>query len=72
MNKMYIKFSSVTHAMRAKEIIELNGCKVIIRKNNKPLKNDGCGYVTVVTGNTNNVVNLLNINNIKYTGYGYQ
>lgn len=68
-NRVKIKFSSVTHALRAKEIIEQNGGKAIIRKNTNPSRNEGCGYSITVTGNTEKIINLININKIRYIGY---
>ncbi|MBQ8766700.1 MAG: DUF3343 domain-containing protein [Clostridia bacterium] len=71
MNRITIKFSSITHAMRAKELIENNGGNAIIRKNLNPQKGEGCGYSLVIKGNVNRFINLLNINKIKYTGFDY-
>lgn len=69
MNRANIKFSSVTYALRAKEIIEQNGGRVVIKKNPHPLKNEGCGYIISITGNVENTINLLDRNKIKYIGY---
>ena len=71
MDRVNIKFSSVTHALRAKEINEQNGGRVIIRKNPHPLKNEGCGYILIVTGDTVKIINLLKLNKINYIGYVY-
>ena len=68
-NRVNIKFSSVTYALRAKEIIEQNGGRAVIRKNPNPSRNEGCGYVIAATGNTEIIINLLNINKVKYIGY---
>lgn len=70
-NRVNIKFSSVTHALRAKEIIEQNGGKVIIRKNANPLKNEGCGYNIIATGDINKFIRLIKINRINYIGYAF-
>ena len=69
MNRANIKFSSVTYALRAKEIIEQNGGNVIIKKNPHSLRNEGCGYILSITGNVEKTINLLNKNKIKYIGY---
>lgn len=71
MNRVNIKFSSVTHALRAKEIIEQNGGKAVIRKNLNPSKGDGCGYSIIATGNTDRIISLIKSNQIKYIGYGF-
>lgn len=68
-NRVNIKFSSVTYALRAKEIIEQNGGKAEIRKNPNPKRNEGCGYIITTSGNTDKIINLLNINKVKYIGY---
>ncbi len=70
-NRVNIKFSSVTYALRAKEIVEQNGGRAVIRKNPHPSKTEGCGYVVIVTGNTEKMINILNVNKIKYIGYVY-
>ncbi len=66
-----MKFSSVTHALRAKEIIEQNGGRVILRKNLNPSKNEGCGYSVIATGNVDKIISIININKISYIGYEY-
>lgn len=71
MNRVNIKFSSVTHALRAKEIIEQNGGNANIRKNPTPKQGEGCGYSVTIYGDVNKYLNLLNINKIKYIGIGY-
>lgn len=71
MNRVNIKFSSVTHALRAKEIIEQNGGKAIIRKNPNPKQGEGCGYSITLYGNVEKFIRLIKINQIKYIGIGY-
>ncbi len=67
MNKIRIRFSSVTYALKAKEIVENNGGKVMLRKNSN--NTNGCGYILIVTGNVDKLISLLNINRVKYVGY---
>jgi|GEM_PF-6799141 len=69
MNKIRIKFSSVTYALKAKEIIENNGGSATMRRNSNNTNANDCGYMLVATGNVNKLINLLNINRVKYTGY---
>lgn len=64
-----IKFSSVTHALKAKEIIENMGYKTKINKNTNPTKNEGCGYSINFVGDISRVVVRLDINKVKYLGY---
>ncbi len=71
MKRVRVKFSSVTHALNAKEIIEKNGGRVTIRKNVNPGKNEGCGYYIVIFGDVNKYLNIMKINGIKVVGYDY-
>lgn len=64
-----IKFSSVTHALKAKEIIENMGYRVKINKNTNPTKNEGCGYSISFFGEISRVIVRLDINKVKYLGY---
>lgn len=64
-----IKFSSVTHALKAKEIIENMGYRAKINKNTNPTKNEGCGYSINFKGDVSRVLVRLDINKIKYLGY---
>lgn len=64
-----IKFSSVTHALKAKEIIETMGYRVKINKNTNPTKNEGCGYSINFVGDIKRVIIRLDINKVKYLGY---
>lgn len=69
MNKAIIKFSSVTYALKAKEIVEHTGGGATLRKNPAPSKNEGCGYSLTVNGNLKVIIDLLNMNKIKYKSY---
>lgn len=69
MNNAIVKFTSVTYALKAKEIIEKYGGKAVLRKNNKMTVGEGCGYKLIVNGNINRIINLLDLNRIKYSGY---
>ncbi len=64
-----IKFSSVTHALKAKELIENMGYRAKINKNTNPNKNEGCGYSIIFIGDVNRVIIRLDINKVKYLGY---
>ncbi len=64
-----IKFSSVTHALKAREIIENFGYRAKINKNTNPTKNEGCGYSINFNGDINRVIIRLDINKVKYLGY---
>lgn len=64
-----IKFSSVTHALKAKEIMENMGYKVKINKNSNPSKNEGCGYSIVFVGDINRAMVRLEMHKVKHLGY---
>lgn len=69
MNRAAIKFSSVTYALKAKEIVEHTGGRAAIRKNPVPSKSEGCGYSLLVDGDLKVIIDLLNMNKIKYISY---
>lgn len=69
MNKAVIRFSSVTYALKAKEIAEKNGGRATLRRNPIPRKNEGCGYSLVVIGNVEKIINMLNLNRVRFIGY---
>ncbi len=71
MKRVKIKFSSVTHAMNAKDVIQKNGGRVSIGKNTNPGRNEGCGYFLIVLGDTERFLKILKINNIKFVGFDY-
>ncbi|MBO5333416.1 MAG: hypothetical protein J6B37_04795 [Clostridia bacterium] len=71
MKRVKIKFSSVTHAMNAKDIIQKNGGRVSIGKNTNPGMNEGCGYFLIVIGEAEKIMKILKINSIKIVGYDY-
>lgn len=71
MKRVKLKFSSVTHAMNAKDVIQKIGGRVSIGKNTNVGKNEGCGYFLVVFGETEKFLKILKINNIKFVGFDY-
>ena len=71
MKRARIKFSSVTHALNAKSIVEKNGGRVTIGKNTNPGKNEGCGYYVIIFGDTDKYLNIIKVNQIKVIGIDY-
>ncbi len=71
MKRARIKFSSVTHALNAKNIVEKNGGRVTIGKNTNPGKNEGCGYYVIIFGDIEKYLNIIKINQIKVIGIDY-
>lgn len=48
MQNEYIKFSSVTTAQRAQQVLAKNGVKARVGKNPDPKRSEGCGYAVFV------------------------
>ena len=71
MKRLKIKFSSVTYALSAKDIIQKNGGNVTMGKNTNPGKNEGCGYYLIISDNSEKYLKLLRNNNVKFIGYDY-
>ena len=69
MNKAIVRFTSVTYAMKAKNIVESNGGKVTVKRNSKPMAKEGCGYALLISGNIDKMINLFDLNRVKYIGY---
>ncbi len=70
MSKNYIKVNSVTHAIKAKDILSLNGFHAHLKRYDKAGRNDGCGYQVVTDGDVLRAVEILKNNYIKLSGYG--
>ncbi len=68
MNKAIIRFSSITYALMAKNIIENYGGNVKVEKSQN---NFGCGYKIILNCNIKKHINLIKKNNIKYIGIDY-
>ncbi|MBR5246619.1 MAG: hypothetical protein IKV25_04525 [Clostridia bacterium] len=71
MKRVKIRFSSVTHALSAKEIISKNGGRVTMGKNTNYGKNEGCGYYLIIIGDVEKYTNLIKFNKIKVVGIDY-
>ncbi|MBQ7653699.1 MAG: DUF3343 domain-containing protein [Clostridia bacterium] len=71
MKKYYIKVSSVTHAMKGREVLSSKGFKVAIRRNLRPQRNDeGCGYSLYIDSRVEEAVEILKRRNVNVLGYG--
>lgn len=64
-----IKFSSITHALKAKEILSSSGYNVKINKNSNPTANEGCGYSINLSGNMDKILIQLDLHKVKYLGF---
>ncbi len=70
MNRSYIKVNSVTHAIKAKNILNSNGIYAQIIRNDKSDRKEGCGYAVVVDGDVIRAEAILRNNHIKVLGHG--
>lgn len=70
MSKSYIKVNSVTHAIKAKEILSSNGFYAQVKRYDKLNRKDGCGYQVVVDGDVTRAEAILRNNHVKVLGHG--
>ena len=66
--KELIVVSSVTYAMKGKELLERNGFHAYITRLPRETENVGCGYCIYVTHDTNRAEQLLQRNGIRVLG----
>lgn len=71
MGKAYIKISSVTHAMKAKDVLNTSGIRAQIMRNSNSGNNESCGYMVTVDSDITAAVNVLQRHHIKIHGSGY-
>jgi len=65
MKKTYIAMSSITFAMRAKDVLSRSGIRCEIVRTPKNL-GTGCGYSIAVTGDVSRALRLLDNNSIPH------
>lgn len=70
MSKSYIKVNSVTHAIKAKNLLNSQGIYAQVIRNGKPDKRDGCGYAVLVDGDLSRARAILTNNHVKIIGIG--
>ncbi len=70
MSKNYIKVNSITHAIKAKDVLLSNGFHAYVKRHEKASRNDGCGYQVVTDGDVLKAVTILKNNHIKVSGHG--
>ncbi len=68
MEKPLIMVSSVTYAMKGKQILNNYGIRSEIERTPKRDTKNGCGYSLYVPKNTDEAEKILKENNIKVTG----
>ncbi len=70
MSRSYLKVNSVTHAMKAKNILSANGIYAQVVRNGNTDKREGCGYSVVIDGDVGKAEALLRANHVKILGHG--
>ena len=70
MGKSYIKLKSITHAIKAKDILDANGFKTQIVRNTKNSNTESCGYSVVIDGDIIRAEDILKRNYIRTSGHG--
>lgn len=69
MGKPLIIIGSITHAMKAKEILKGNGFNIELVRTPKGIRRGGCGYsIYVKSGDMDDAVQLLKTNRINVLG----
>ena len=57
--KAYVKVGSVTHAIKAKDVLNANGIRAQIVRNTINNKNESCGYLVAVNSDISRVESLV-------------
>ncbi len=65
MNKKGIKVSSVTFAIKARDLLQKNGYKAYLTRNPNPGNGEGCGYIIYVNNLDKQAFRILQNNGIK-------
>ena len=68
MSKKGIKVTSVTYAMKGRDLLQKNGYKAYLTRNPHPEDDEGCGYVIYVNNLDKKCFDILKRNKIKVTG----
>ncbi len=71
MGKAYIKVNSVTHAIKAKDVLNANGIRAQITRNSNNGKNESCGYLVTVDADITRAETILHGHHIKTQGSGF-
>ena len=68
MSKKGIKVTSVTFAMKGRDLLQKNGYKAYLTRNPEPDSDEGCGYVIYVNNIDDKCFTILARNGIKVMG----
>lgn len=70
MDKAYVKVKSITHAIKAKDILISNGFRAQVLRNTVQNPGESCGYAVAFSGDINMAETILRNNHIKFSGSG--
>lgn len=70
MGRSYIKVNSVTHAIKAKDVLNSNGFRAQVVRRDKSSRGDSCGYAVVVDGDVERAEAILRKHYVKVLGHG--
>ena len=65
MQRHIISVSSITYALKGRDLLRRNGLKSYIEKKTNANGNSGCGYVIVAFGNRDKIKNILSSSGVK-------
>ena len=66
----YIKFSSITHAQMARDLLSRHGIRSSVGRNTNPNRKQGCNFALFVDSNAlENAFAIVQNNRIKNMGY---
>lgn len=68
MSDYYIKVGSITNAQRGQKLLRSKGYKAQIRRSENPSDSDGCGYMLVVSADSDYPLSVLSSNGIDVKG----
>lgn len=64
---LIVKLSSVTYALKARDILKTKGVRSTVEKNPKPKAKEGCSYILYVFNAPRNTVSVLELHGIPVT-----
>lgn len=70
MDKAYIKVNSITHAIKAKDILNSNGFRAHVLRNSAQSGREGCGYAVAFDGDISKAENILRNYHVRMSGSG--
>lgn len=69
MGKYLIMVSSITYAIKGRDLLRNNKFKAYIEKTPSSLDSHGCGYSIIIYNNLDEALNILTKHNIKIIGH---